>query len=88
MRAVGLKILKNELSEYVGLAARDETVPRPTVIASLQSWAPRARVAVRYLADARLAELVREGVITDRRQHVGYSRTTPSRTSSSIPSAE
>lgn len=64
MRAVGLKILKNKLSEYVRLAANGETVlvmDRDRVVAELGP--PReGRSAV--LADARLAEAVRRGWIT------------------------
>ncbi len=64
MRAVGLKVLKNKLSEYVRLAARGETVlvtDRDRVVAELGP--PReGRSAV--LDDAHLAELVREGVMT------------------------
>ena len=64
MRAVGLKILKNKLSEYVRLAAQGETVlvtDRDRVVAELVP--PRAgRSAV--LADAMLAEAVRKGWIT------------------------
>lgn len=64
MRAVGLKILKNKLSEYVRLAARGETVlvtDRDRVVAEL---GPPREGRSPILADARLAELVREGVIT------------------------
>lgn len=64
MRAVGLKILKNKLSEYVRLAAQGETVlvtDRDRVVAELVP--PRAgRSAI--LADAMLAEAVRKGWIT------------------------
>ncbi|MBA2304270.1 MAG: prevent-host-death protein [Acidobacteria bacterium] len=61
MRAVGLKILKNKLSEYVRLAAEGETVlvtDRDRVVAELGPPQPdRSPV----LADALLAEAVREG---------------------------
>lgn len=61
MRAVGLKTLKNKLSEYVRAAARGETVlvtDRDRVVAELVP--PRSdRAAV--LADAQLAEAVRNG---------------------------
>jgi antitoxin (DNA-binding transcriptional repressor) of toxin-antitoxin stability system len=64
MRAVGLKILKNKLSEYVRLAAQGETVlvtDRDRVVAELVP--PRAgRSAV--LADAMLADAVRKGWVT------------------------
>jgi antitoxin (DNA-binding transcriptional repressor) of toxin-antitoxin stability system len=61
MRAVGLKILKNKLSEYVRLAARGETVlvtDRDRVVAEIVP--PRSGRAP-LLADAQLAEAVRHG---------------------------
>ena len=61
MRAVGIKMLKNRLSEYVKLAASGETVlvtDRDRVVAELGPPTP-GRSTV--LADARLAEAVREG---------------------------
>ena len=64
MRAVGLKTLKNKLSEYVRLAARGETIlvtDRDRVVAELT--APRPERAPR-LADAWLAEAVRKGWLT------------------------
>src|SRR5512147_2908622 len=64
MRAVGLKVLKNKLSEYVRLAARGETVlvtDRDRVVAEL---GPPREGRSPLLADARLAELVREGLLT------------------------
>lgn len=63
MRSVGLKTLKNRLSEYVRLAAGGETVlvtDRDRVVAELSP--PRADRAVR-LADALLAEAMRKGWI-------------------------
>lgn len=66
MRAVGLKILKNKLSEYVRLAAAGETVliaDRDRVVAELRPPEP-GRGAT--LADAALAEAVREGWVTPR----------------------
>ena len=63
MRAVGIKTLKNRLSEYVRLAASGETVlvtDRDRVVAELGPPAP-GRSPV--LADARLAEAVRKGWI-------------------------
>lgn len=64
MRAVGLKLLKNRLSEYVRLAAGGETVlvtDRDQIVAELvpprQDRSPR-------LADAVLAEAVRNGWLT------------------------
>jgi len=61
MRAVGLKILKNKLSEYVRLAAGGETVlitDRDRVVAEIVPLQP-GRSPV--LADAQLAAAVREG---------------------------
>ncbi len=64
MRAVGLKILKNRLSEYVRLAASGETVlvtDRDRVVAELvPPQAGRAALG----ADALLADVVRRGWIT------------------------
>jgi antitoxin (DNA-binding transcriptional repressor) of toxin-antitoxin stability system len=64
VRAVGLKILKNRLSEYVRLAASGETVlvtDRERVVAELipprEGRAPMA-------SDAILAEAVRKGWLT------------------------
>ncbi len=64
MRAVGLKILKNRLSEYVRLAASGETVlvtDRERVVAELV--APREGRAM-LTQDAMLAEAVRNGWLT------------------------
>ena len=64
MRAVGIKVLKNKLSEYVRLAASGETVlvtDRDRVVAELSP--PRTgRASV--LGDAMLAEAVRKGWVT------------------------
>jgi antitoxin (DNA-binding transcriptional repressor) of toxin-antitoxin stability system len=64
MRAVGLKTLKNRLSEYVRLAANGETVlvtDRDRVVAELvPPRAGRGEVA----GDAMLAEAVRRGWVT------------------------
>lgn len=64
MRAVGLKTLKNKLSEYIRLAAGGETVlvtDRERVVAEIVP--PRAgRGGV--LADAMLADAVRQGWVT------------------------
>jgi antitoxin (DNA-binding transcriptional repressor) of toxin-antitoxin stability system len=64
MRAVGVKVLKNRLSEFVKLAAAGETIlvtDRELVVAELVP--PRqGRHAV--LVDALLADAVREGWIT------------------------
>ncbi|MGA2383094.1 MAG: type II toxin-antitoxin system Phd/YefM family antitoxin [Gemmatimonadales bacterium] len=64
MRAVGLKILKNKLSEYVRLAAGGETVlitDRDRVVAEL---VPPAAGRAETLGDAALAQAVREGWLT------------------------
>ena len=64
MRAVGLKVLKNKLAEYVRLAAAGETVlvtDRDRVVAELAP--PRAGRSP-MLSDAMLAQAVREGWIS------------------------
>ena len=64
MRAVGLKVLKNKLSEYVRLAERGETVlvtDRDRVVAEL---VPPERTRSPVLSDALLSEAVRKGWIT------------------------
>jgi prevent-host-death family protein len=64
MRSVGLKILKNKLSEYVRLAERGETVlvtDRDRVVAEL---VPPRDTRSPLLADAFLADLVRQGWLT------------------------
>ena len=61
MRSVGLKILKNKLSEYVRLAASGEIVlitDRDRVVAEI---VPPQSGRSPLLADARLAEAVRAG---------------------------
>lgn len=65
MRAVGLKLPKNKLSEYVRLAASGETVlitDRDRVVAELIPPAPGRRSQA--VDDAVLAELVRGGCLT------------------------
>jgi antitoxin (DNA-binding transcriptional repressor) of toxin-antitoxin stability system len=64
MRAVGIKVLKNKLSEYVRLAASGETIlvtDRDRVVAEL---GPPHEGRSPLLADAQLAEAVRRGWIT------------------------
>lgn len=64
MRAVGLKILKNKLSEYVRLAADGEIVlvtDRGKVVAEL---VPPSSGRASPANDALLAEAVREGWLT------------------------
>jgi antitoxin (DNA-binding transcriptional repressor) of toxin-antitoxin stability system len=63
MRAVGLKVLKNRLSEYVRLAAGGETIlvtDRDHIVAQL---GPPAPGQAELLSDALLANAVREGWI-------------------------
>ena len=64
MRSVGIKVLKNKLSEYIRIAEAGETVlitDRDRVVAGLSS--PRAPASV-LLDDPVLAELVRRKVLT------------------------
>jgi antitoxin (DNA-binding transcriptional repressor) of toxin-antitoxin stability system len=64
MKAVGLKVLKNKLSEYVRLAEHGETVlvtDRDRVVAEI---VPPGKSRSPVLADALLAEAVRRGWIT------------------------
>lgn len=64
MRAVGLKVLKNRLSEYVRLAASGETVlvtDRDRVVAEL---VPPGAGRSAMPADAQLADAVRRGWVT------------------------
>lgn len=64
MKAVGIKLLKNKLSEYVKLAAAGETIlvtDRDEVVAEL---GPPRSGRSRKLDDAVLAEAVREGWLT------------------------
>ncbi|GAB4109145.1 MAG: hypothetical protein Kow001_08740 [Acidobacteriota bacterium] len=64
MRAVGLKTLKNRLSEYVRLAAAGEVVlvtDRDRVVAELGPPQPERAL---YARDSLLAEAVREGWLT------------------------
>jgi antitoxin (DNA-binding transcriptional repressor) of toxin-antitoxin stability system len=68
MRAVGIKTLKNKLSEYVRLAAGGETIlvtDRDRVVAELVPPAPGRGET---LADAKLGEAVRQGWVTQPRQ--------------------
>jgi antitoxin (DNA-binding transcriptional repressor) of toxin-antitoxin stability system len=64
MRAVGLKVLKNRLSEYVRIAASGETVlvtDRERVVAEL---VPPREGRAEATRDALLADAVRKGWLT------------------------
>lgn len=64
MRSVGLKTLKNKLAEYVRLAASGETIlitDRERVVAELS---PPSASRSASVADAALAQAVREGLLT------------------------
>ena len=64
MRSVGLKILKNKLSEYVRLAAGGETVVITDGDRVVAEIVPPRPGRSPLLADAQLAEAVREGWLT------------------------
>ena len=77
MRAVGLKVLKNKLSEYVRLAAQGETIliaDRDRVVAEL---VPPRETRSRVVADAQLADLVRRGLMTPSLYPPGRPRSAP-----------
>lgn len=64
MRSVGLKVLKNKLSEYVRLAAGGETIlisDRDRVVAEL---IPPRETRAHHVTDALLADTVRSGFLT------------------------
>lgn len=66
MRAVGLKVLKNKLSEYVRLAAGGETIlvtDRDRVVAEI---VPPRPARGEWVSDAVVAEAVRRGWLTPR----------------------
>jgi len=70
MRSVGIKVLRNKLSEYVRLAASGETVlvtRRNRVVAELRPPSDRGASA----GDAKWAELIRRGVVTPARNKTG-----------------
>jgi antitoxin (DNA-binding transcriptional repressor) of toxin-antitoxin stability system len=76
MRSVGIKLLKNKLSEYIRLAAGGETVlvtDRDRVVAELGSPAPDRSPVV---SDALLLDAVRQGWI---RPPLSVARTSPER---------
>jgi antitoxin (DNA-binding transcriptional repressor) of toxin-antitoxin stability system len=63
MRSVGLKVLKNRLSEYVRIASGGETVlvtDRDRVVAEI---VPPQAARSPVVGDALLAEAVREGLV-------------------------
>ena len=67
MRSVGIKVLKNKLSEYVRIASSGETVlvtDRDRVVAEL---VPPQPVHRGHVADARWAEAIRQGHVTPAR---------------------
>ena len=71
MRSVGIKVLKNKLSEYVRLAASGETVlvtDRGRVVAELNP--PRVDRGL-SVSDAKWADLVRRGIVTPARNKTG-----------------
>ena len=64
MRAVGLKVLKNKLSEYVRLASQGETIlisDRDRIVAEI---VPPRESRSPLLSDAMLSSLIREGQLT------------------------
>jgi antitoxin (DNA-binding transcriptional repressor) of toxin-antitoxin stability system len=64
MRSVGIKALKNRLSEYIRLVSQGETVlvtDRDRVVAEIT---PPAGGRSEYVTDAVLAEAVRKGWVT------------------------
>lgn len=76
MRAVGIKVLKNRLSEYVRLASQGETVlisDRDRVVAEMVP--PQAGRAL-HADDAAMAELIRHGTLTPA---LTASRTAPAK---------
>lgn len=64
MRKVGIKLLKNKLSEYLRMVAAGEVIlvtDRDEVVAELRAPSPATR---EVLQDEKLADLVRRGLIT------------------------
>lgn len=77
MLTVGIKVLKNKLSEYVRLAAAGETVlisDRDRVVAEL---VPPSPTRARELPDAMLADAVRNGLITPALGSTGHPSPAP-----------
>ncbi len=76
MKAVGLKVLKNRLSEFVRMAAAGETIlvtDRKRVVAELNP--PRDGNGT--VGEAFLADLVRRGIMTPARSRTGRAPPTP-----------
>jgi prevent-host-death family protein len=71
MRTVGLKLLKNKLSEYVRAAASGETVVITDRGRAIAEIVPPRQVPDRYKAHPALARGVREGWVTPARNHGG-----------------
>jgi antitoxin (DNA-binding transcriptional repressor) of toxin-antitoxin stability system len=64
MRVIGIKVLKNKLSEYIRLAANGETIlvtDRDKVVAEIT---PPNAARAETGTDAMLADLVRKGLFT------------------------
>jgi antitoxin (DNA-binding transcriptional repressor) of toxin-antitoxin stability system len=64
VRTVGIKVLKDKLSEYVRMAAAGETIlitDRDRVVAEL---VPPERSRAEHVHDAVLAEAIRNGLVT------------------------
>jgi antitoxin (DNA-binding transcriptional repressor) of toxin-antitoxin stability system len=77
MRAVGIRTLKNKLSEYVRLAAAGETVliaDRDRVVAQLGPPDPGRSAG---MADALLADAVRRGLVTPAALPAGHPPPAP-----------
>lgn len=77
MRTVGIKVLKDKLSEYVRLAATGEIIlitDRDRVVAEL---VPPERTRADRLPDALLADAVRRGLITPAALPPGLPPETP-----------
>jgi antitoxin (DNA-binding transcriptional repressor) of toxin-antitoxin stability system len=71
MRSVGIKVLKNKLSEYVRLAAEGETVlvtDRNRVVAELRPPSPDTTPTD---AEAHWADMIRRGLVTPARNPKG-----------------
>jgi len=64
MKTVGIRALKNKLSHYIKIAAAGEAVlitDRDQVVAEL---VPARSTRARHVADAQLADMVRQGLLT------------------------